>query len=332
MKRIFLLLVFVPNLLLAQYDFKENMDFFQAKSAEYQKMIETKGLGELLKVDKVQFKQGKNGNIDYSELEMILLVKAFERDTASQMWNQMKMAFDSVSTDSLESFLFDMFIHKMEIPDSQGNIQIYFRNHFGVRPSSFYILIWSEDGVIKSEAKLDIKSKSKEFELVIDTKKIASYGRGKINKVSTSKVKSHHEVFNEILRFVKETKLEHPKYKYELLDRVPRIESDSFRTETMLKFTLANLGKEVLTDQSRYFWEKWVNLNSTAMERLTFRFEVNFLNNNSFSLKCNIDGKYGSGLFKPRVNGYMNMEVDFDDFFNLYKDNFKIALKNYLEK
>ena len=136
-------------------------------------------------------------------------------------------------------------------------------------------------------------------------------------------------MFDLISNHVKRNILQAPQYNTILKDRKPVVE-DSLRAGNHYSFILANLGKEVLSDQTRTVWEKWIGINTVAMERLSFQFNYRPNPDGSFNLHCSIEGKYGSGVFKPRKSAYMDMEVDFDDFFESYKNKFRQTLIKHL--
>ena len=49
-------------------------------------------------------------------------------------------------------------------------------------------------------------------------------------------------------------------------------------------------------------------------------------------LTGSLTGKFGSGVYKPRTSGYMDMEPDFEeDFLKPYVQRFNNDLKKYLE-
>jgi len=305
-----------------------SMPFFEQKMPEYQHWLEAKGFDKVLKTERVRLKLDRNHQTDSTEIELFLLFTANNPDTAMAQWTRLKKDFDT-DADSLEAILFRTFIHKMEMPETQGNIQIYVRDTMGNYVRNYHIFIWSEDGKVKSQNVG--KSRFKSFEISIPYK-IATTGKGKASKVPAAKRRSPDMVFNLVLQQVQNTLINHPRYREELDDRRPKIESDSTRTANTFKFTVADMGKEVLTDQERSIWEPWVGINTIAMERLTFSFEYNPAADGGYSLKCVIDGKFGSGVFKPRTSGYMNMEPDFDDFFEKYKNDFRLRLLNMLQQ
>lgn len=331
LKPIFLsiLLLSAVTVFAQREDLTLGLPFFEQKTVEYQRWLDAKGLGAVLDVEHVRLKVDRNGQTDPTELEMFMLLKSTDADTAMAKWNRLKTDFDT-DADSLEAYLFRTYIHMMEIPEVQGNIQIYVRDKYGRYVKGNHIWIWSENGLVVSEKKVAV-SKAKSFEISVPYP-VDKTGKGKSTKLSTDKRRSANAVFDLILKHVKTAIIEHPRYQKELDDRRPRIESDSVRTATTFKFTVADLGREVLTDQNRWVWEKWVGVNTIAMERLSFQFEYIPAADGGYSLKCIIDGKFGSGVFKPRTSGYMNMEPDFDDFFEKYKNDFRLTLQRLLQE
>lgn len=298
--------------------------FFQRKAEEYQSWLEDKALNQALRVDHVQFKTSNiTAKTDSSELELILLLRAHDPDSAMGQWNSLKKSFDSPA-DSLEAFLYRSFIHRMEIHPAKGNIQIYIQNADRRYIPCFYIWIWWENGRVLTKKQIQA-CRTKSFEVYIPPYRINKVGQGQTAKVAQPQIKSAKKVFDLISSYVKRNLLKAPRYKTILKDRKPIVE-DSLRVGNYYSLTLANLGKEVLTDQTRAFWENWIGLNTIAMERLSFQFDYLPNPDGSFNLRCSIDGKYGSGVFKPRKSAYLNMEDDFNDFFETYKNNFRQAL------
>lgn len=305
-----------------------DMPFFEKQAEKYQEWLDKRGMGEALRVERVRFKR-KQGLTDSTELELFLLLRADNIDTAFAKWWRLKQDFDTDS-DSLEACLFRTFIHKMEIPEAQGNIQVYIRNKEGAYIKNNHIFIWSDNGVLQRQIRGGT-TRAKSFEISVPYP-ISAAGKSKSAKVNAAaKRRSPDAVFNLILYHVRLNMLEHPRYRNELSDRRPHIENDSIRTATTFKFAVADMGREVMTNQSRYIWEQWFGLNTIAMERLTFAFE--YLPSNAdggYTIKCSIDGKYGSGVFKPRSSAYEDMSPDFDDFFEKYKNDFRLKLQQIL--
>jgi hypothetical protein len=324
------ILIGVHHSLLAQKeDITGSMPFFQQRAQSYQNWLEAKGLNQVLHVDKVRFKRK-----DKNELEMLFVLESTNLDSALGLWFTAKRGYDTPG-DSLEHYLFRNFIHTMEIPDAQGNIQIYVKDERQQYIPCFHVFAWSESGLIKTLTKIDTcKGAGKELRVEVPAMQTIKKVKGK--KTTITRTHTSEVVFNTILDYINTKLIEHPRYKTdELNDRTPSIEPGIERTATTLKFTVAGLGKEVLTNQNRSEWQKWVGINTIAMERLTFQFEYRARSaseGGGFVLIGNINGKFGSGIFKPRTSGYIDMQPDFDDYLESYKNNLQEAIEKQLKK
>lgn len=322
-------IILFPIVYLNAQDYSSDYDFFRKKSQDYQILLNAKGLGEVLKVEDVQFQRAlESDSLDYSELELIITINSTAIDTAIGMWRQLSDDFNN-SDDSLTDYLFRMFIHKMEIPEKNGNVQIYFKDKLGRFNTCFYVWIWSENGRTISE-EMTKSCKSKPFVVTIEPTIIDDSGHKKSDSIEYNRSVSADRVFNSILDYV-DKKIKDPKYGLDLQDRIPIIESDSMRSQNVFKFTVANLGKEVFIDQNRTWWETIINITTIAIERLTFEFEYISIDDKKFKLLCTINGKYGSGIFKPRVSGYIDMEPEFSDLLESYIHRQRVAIVNHLK-
>lgn len=324
----------VSNLHAQKVNLARDFSFFEKKSAEYQRWLDTTGLGKSIVVDQVRMRpildsKKRPIGIDSTELELILCLRATDPDTAIGIWNGLKRNVDTPG-DSLEAYLYRIFVHKMEIPGVQGSIQVYIRNKHGDFDKCFYLYIWEEPdaqlGHKIASAYHFMECKSKTFDLDIKTPKVKTAGKGKKQTYKTLKPKTAGQVFDIIDAYVKTEVLNQARYKNECNDRHPDFDVDRKRSELSYEFTLKDLCKEVLTNHG----DKYVLYNTIPMERLTFRFEYH-TTQDGFTLKCTIDGKYGSGFFKPRTQGYMNMETDFNDYFENYYNRLRQALEQRLQ-
>lgn len=319
----------------------KDLPFFQRKSAEYTHWLDKEGLGKVLAVHGVRMRPQKN-NIDSTELELILTLRTTDNDEANVLWKTLKKGFDSAE-DTLEQYLYRIFVHKMEIPGAQGSIHIYTKNRSGdpIFPKSardsttFRVWIWQEPDArlgyrIASEA-IFPRMKSKEFTLTVKPPEVKTASKSKGTKVVKPRVKTANETFDVILKYMRDSLLNQPRYRTaECNDRRPYMTNDSIRLPNAFSFTITDLGREVMTHKYRSSWEQFWGYNSIPMERLSFRFEYIPVQG-GFTLKCTIEGKYGSGVFKPRnLQGYMNMEPDFDSFFETYKNKIRLDLEKRL--
>ena len=86
-----------------------------------------------------------------TELELFLTFKTTNADTAATQWKVLKDNFASLHSGSIADELYAKFIHFMEIPPEQGNIQIYVLNASGDYNKCLHIFLWDENGVTQTE-------------------------------------------------------------------------------------------------------------------------------------------------------------------------------------
>ena len=101
----------------------------------------------------------------------------------------------------------------------------------------------------------------------------------------------------------------------------------------LMRFEVTDLCKEVLKDESNNticdFLSKYVKpCNWIKREKLTFSFTYQ-PREGSFILKCEVEGKVGSGFYdQVGRGGYLDMEIDFDGSLKDYADKLQYELKN----
>ncbi len=326
---------FVIGLLLCTWQAhaqKENLardfSFFQNKSREFSAWLDKTGLGKSLAFDLVQMRPLSIGDgIDSTELELVLLIRTNDPDSAIGIWQGLKKGFDSPD-DSLENILYRTFIHQMEIPGQQGSIQVCIRDKKRDYNRCFYIYIWQEaDEALGTKIKSEYhfkECKSRTFEITVTPPPVKIRGKGKTTKIIKPKIPAANQVFEVIRRYAIDSVLHQPRYRTgNCTDRSPRFETDSLRTSNAFRFTLADLGQEVIPPYTL------LGFTTIAMERLTYQFEY-YPIQGGFTLKCIIEGKYGSGFFKPRVSGYMNMEPDYNDYLEAYSNKVRRDIQKRL--
>jgi len=264
-------------------------------------------------------------------LELLLLLRTNDPDTAVALWKNINQRFPESAADTLalEAELFQTFARQMQIPPDKGNVQIYIRDWRGMYIPCFYVWIWSEKGVLKSEVRLN-ECRAKIFDVTIKPVTVRQTAKGKRTEVPR-KVPPN-EVFDEILRFARE--------QYEVTtcyDRQPKVEVDYQKTKNnTLEFTVTDLCRVVLSDEQKSTWclildKLGYPCNDVRRERLVFTF--NYIpTDTGYQLQGRLQGLFGSGVYKPRVSGYMDMEPDFDDYLSTYVNGFQERLKIRLQK
>lgn len=309
-----------------------DLDFFQKKAPLYQRWLDSTGLGQVIKVDHVRLKPSDN-----TELELILVMNTNDLDTAAGQWAQLKKDFDTPA-DSVERYLYHFFEYMMELPPERGNIQIYVKNDRGEFIPCFYIFIWMEEGRLIVRKKMD-DCKSMFVDVPIKSIKLKNISKGKNTKIQPGKAKSADETFDIILNYFDQKVIKHPKYGPNggCAGKKPFRERGMKRTETSLSFSIQDLCREVLDDESNskavdlLNWVSRSNYNDKARERLTFTFEY-IKSGNDIRLKGTIEGKFGNGVFKPRTEGYMEMEPDFQQKLESYTNELYNTLYKLLNQ
>ncbi len=325
-KKVLLLFICMvtTNLLFAQENLSEDRPFFDKKMALYERWIASKGMGDVIKVDEYQLK--RNG----MELELFLSLRTTDPDTAAALWKGLEYNFEQQNPgETLNATLFHTFVRMMEIPPEQGNVQVYFprADGLGYNPC-FYVWAWEEGGRVVEEGRVN-NCKAQSFDVEVELPII-------IKKYENAEIRIQHkksskEVFNEILTYA-EGRYEK---KQNCKQRYPKVETTQIDNH-QLKFVVEDLCREVLWDEDDpictlmkelFDWE----CNHKKRERLEFRFNFH-PTSKGYVLKGEITGKFGSGVFRPRGDGYMDMDPDFEDsHLKPYTCEFKKALKAYLQ-
>lgn len=300
-----------------QEDYTLDLAFFKAQEATYQQWLEDAGLGEVLKVQEVEV-----------EPDLISLYLAFnytDLDSIYNAWNQLKASFDQRHDISLEQQLFYKFTHIFDLPEDDGNVQLYDEYSLD-KKICYYWGIYFETGEVITEFEDHCGKATKIFQVdtadFSDTKKITAESIQ--NRLTQSKV------FDEILRFARQ-RFEQPVCP----DRNPLVRLRE--NKHLLRFEVDDLCKEVLHDESNHVLCRIATrlrftCNTISRERLNFTITYEKINK-GFQLTCEIDGKYAQGILgrKPRRADYKNMEEgEFKEYLELYADLFVQDLRKIL--
>ncbi|MFK8006175.1 MAG: hypothetical protein AB8H03_07385 [Saprospiraceae bacterium] len=318
--RFFLFVVFLSfsSLSMAQQEsLSSSIPFFEKKIKNYQRWLDTVGLGQIIMVDFVRLQPE-----DDKTLEMVLKMRTTNSDLAINQWRSLEKNHPH-QTGFIENQLFRMFLHMMEITGDQGNIQIYVKNKNDQLDACFYIGIWEESiGIFKSEKTLGCKSKPIP-DIILNPIKTSNLIECEEAEIITNQNPSSSEVFDIIINFIQKKIIENKKYyNGTCSNRSPYIERGIRKTDTHLIFSISDLCREVLHEEDNSMLCSLSNFfgspcNDKARERLTFTFEyIKF--EDKVKLKGIIEGKFGSGTFKPRTEGYMDMEPDFNIHLETY--------------
>lgn len=324
-------ILFQATFLSAQDYLGNDTAFFKKKADLYQYWLENKGLGEALKVEWVQLSHND------LNLEMLLSIREADLDKAINIWQSLVQKFneENANTD-LKTYLYGTFIRMMEIGEDQGNIQIYVplpnqppngKTQFN---RCFYVWYWAENGQILEEARINICKGPQPVVVKVEFPKLQQVSN--TDQVKISKEVDAATVFRLIEQYA-HRRYDTRGYSADTPSHIDVIRKDDYRFE----FTVTDIRREVLSDEKRSlpcrFIERWWgNCDDVRRERLEFSFRY-IPTNNGYILDGTLTGKFGSGVFKPRVSGYMDMEPDFlEDYLQPYIRRFEQDLKRYLEQ
>ena len=283
----------------------EDQQFFQQKAKAYQRWLDARGIGEVMKVDKVRLKA------DQEELELFLSLKTYDPDTAIMIWRGLKKAYrDGNRGEEIGKGLFNTFVRFMEIPPRQGNVQIYFPREDGFGYNQcFYVWYWEENGVIMEEEKENICKGQVPLTITVldvNSTRVEAQFVGQRSRPSST-------VFQTILQYARN------RYETDRCEtRNPKVEVLE-ETPFLLKFAVSDLCREVLVEEKERLWcsilqKLKIPCNTVRRERLEFSFTFS-ATNRGYVLNGNITGKYGSGIYRPRKSGYIDMDPDFEEDF-----------------
>ncbi len=298
---------------------------FRKKARLYQHWLNKKGMGEVLAVNKIEIT--RNG----TELELWLNLKTYNPDSAASIWNELQQKYLLLQEDlTLEETLYNTFIRYMEIPPAQGNIQVYVPTPKGGYNPCFYVWLWEENGQLQKKSRVN-NCKAQNIDIPIQLRNIS--GSNYAQQASLNYKESSKAVFEKILNYARKKYERNEKPNCE--ERNPTIKEID-ETAYSMSFVVEDLCREVLTDERQSLWCDFVELwwgpcNDMRRERLEF--EINYIpTNEGYLLKIKLTGKYGSGVYRPRKSGYMDMDPDFeDDFLEPYAKQFGRELKQFLQ-
>ena len=317
--------LFPASVMAQRQNIDKDLPFFRAQAAEYQRWLDATGIGEALRVDQVRVR-------DSTKLELLLLVQSTDLDTAIGKWKRLQQDFLAGEGYPVIEKLFHVFVHKMEIPPGQGNVQIYVKDTKDEYIPCFYIWIWQDTSGIQTEERLN-ECRSSQLELDLIVRPIALRNTG---AVQTSRINARYgpdAVFDEVLRYAR-ARFTNPRCE----GRQPRIEGID-RKGNRLSFAVSDLCKEVLNEEQEPLWGTILNLfyakdkSFVKRERLSFSFTYIASDGQpGYALSGWIQGKFGSGIYQPRQSGYIDMDPDFMDYLETYAKDFQTKLREYLEK
>jgi hypothetical protein len=294
------------------------ISFFQDRKITYQRWLDQTGIGKVLQVDLLEVTKNN------TSVSLWLSFKTADPDTAIGMWNQLRTDFSAVADRDASDELFLKFIQFMEIPAAQGNIQIYLRQNDGTLNRCFYIFLYDNYGEVKVDAKL-LDCKAKSFDVTTPTVRFSKVNKGKTSVIAHNLTTK--QVFDGVSKYA------HARYVKRLDGRYSRVE-DERQFDNQFTFFVEDLSREVLTNEQKSYWCRAMEIlgiecNDITRERLEFNLHYY---PETGQLHCDLTGKFGSGVYRPRDKGWMDMEPDFESYLKSYTTRLGEDIKKYLEK
>lgn len=312
------LFVIAQPLVAQREDLTKDKVFFSKQSEQYQRWLEHTGLSRGLKVRTVE--------VEPQQLALYLEFPTDDPDTVAAVWDRLKTDYAKLNTGlSLERALFFKTLQFMEVRQSVANVQLYDTYDTRKEPC-FY------RGIYVKDAQLVVDSsgcKSKKVDIYMSPGDLQ--GVKKPSPAEFQRKYAQDIVFDKIYQYAKQ--------RYErqtCVNRHPSVGAPQTDGNVM-RFEVTDLCKEVLKDAqndvfcdflNRYFKEcNWIQ-----REKLSFTF-VYQAKDNGFVLKCEVEGKVGSGFYdEVGRGGYFDMEIDFDGYLEDYAKRLQSELKQVLAK
>ncbi|WP_020569750.1 hypothetical protein [Neolewinella persica] len=292
----------------------EDQEYFETQGEIYQRWLDHVGLGRVLIVKEIKV----NGERLYLKLGF----REENYDKVVANWKQLKVAFDSKSALSLEEKLFYRACHLFSIPQEDMKVWVNDTYEWGMEPC-FVRKVYFEGGDVVAK---EINCRTKIRNVVVSNAELGKLRGNAVAEINLEK--SRGTTYENIIKYAEQ------KYgSSNCGSREARFKV--LQKDHVLRFEVQNLCKEVLTDEANPLACKVLkrlgyDCNWIKREMLTFTI-IEQKTEDGFRLYCEIEGKYGSGLFEEvKRGGYHDMEVDFDEYLEIYADFFTTSLKKHL--
>ncbi|MBK8194294.1 MAG: hypothetical protein IPK76_14180 [Lewinellaceae bacterium] len=299
-------------------DLTKDTVFFIQQAKLYQRWLEHNGLGKTLHVKTIE--------VEPQQIALYLAFPTENADSVSAAWMQLKKDYAAQNTGlSLEQELFYKMLHMMEVRQSAANVQLYDTYDTRKEPC-FYRGIYVKDGVFKIDTG---GCKSKRMDVYISPGDLS--GAKKHSVEAFQKQFTQEYVFDKIHRYARQ------RYERKTCENRTPVVSPQQIDGNMMRFDVVDLCKEVLKDEQNSsicaFLSKYVKpCNWIKREKLTLTF-IYQSNSNGFLLKCEVEGKVGSGFYdEVGRGGYLDMEIDFDGYLTDYANKLQYELKQAILK
>lgn len=293
--------------------------FFRQQSLTYQKWLDQSGLGAVLRVQDTEVRDDT----------LVLLYLGFHTenaDTVWAQWQQLKTGYRNLGgASSLERELFDKMAYYLEIRPEQGQVRLFDTYHLG-KTACFKTKIYALQDTVRT---LEWRCMN-EMRTVSVKASDLSASKKKLSSTAFKKQYGQQAVFDKLIPYFRN------RYTRQQCDnRFPKF--NLFSGGEDLHFTVNDLCKEVLTDESNPWWCKALYgagcgscKNCIKRERLDIRIRYE-ASADGFRLVTDINAAYGSGWYdKPRDNGYHDLQLDYPQALKTYADQLNEAIYQLL--
>lgn len=300
-----------------QEDLTKDAVFFHKQGDEYQRWLNHTGLGSTLRVRTVE--------VEPQQVALYLQFPTSNEDSVRAYWEQAKVDYRRLNTGlTLEQALFYKMVYMMEVRQSYANVQLYDTYDTRVEPC-FYRGIYIKDGHLAVDSS---GCKSKIVDIYLSPSDLSGAKKPSLNEFQRKYTQEY--VFDRVYQYAKR------RYEQQTcVNRYPKVSPPQIDGNVM-RFEVIDLCKEVLKDAQNDAFCDFLNryvkpCNWIQREKLSFTF-VYQVHDGGFLLKCEIEGKVGSGFYdEVGRGGYLNMEIDFDGYLTDYANKFQTELKNALK-
>ncbi len=284
----------------AQSDLRKDSVFFNSRIETLNEWLNAKGLGQVFYLNSIKIKKSK--------IEVLLLGRFQDIDSLTTAWNVLKYDYDSLDNDALYERIFNAFAFEFEL----GKDSLKLNFNLNINDGLTKVFYKKRSGVI-------IESKNKAFsatrsfrtlnieleDLNITEGPVFEYAAG--SSGTTSLKNTRKKINDYLIDYYTEKGTFWYDAKFEIL-------REGYNE---LTYEVTQLSKEILSDRNYFEY---------------IRIELKLVKNeNDYDIKIEVLGKYSGGFgFLPRRSEYRNMETDFGDYTQRYKDKLALKIKKYL--
>ena len=283
-------------------DLRESASFFEQQAVIYKNWLKHSGLTQVLAVDQIK--------VESRNIRLLMTFNDQKVEVPVVAWTHLKEDYEKDNPLKLEEFLFFRMVHIMEVCDDQAILEIFNKS----QNATFYSEIYMKNGELRIESSI-LKSVKKNIAIdKIDFIRNKTYSRVRIDTLLPK-----DKVFDNIINYSKK------KFGIKKCwDRVAKV--TVMERKRLLRLEVKDLCREVLTDEANPLLAQILGkmgYDAQWAKREMLNIIIIYSGSESaVNLFLEIQGKYGSGFYKPRLSGYIDMEPEFSEYINRFTDLF----------